>query len=325
MTLPLIRASTAADLPALVELHNAASPDQPTTLAVQTFKEQSRRPELPFGRLVAERSGQVCGVTTFSRNGWTAEPDKLGVSVTVHPEHQGQGVGRALYDALLAEMRPHRPIALSGTVREDNAVALHFAASRRFTEVARDQEVELLLSQLEPSMRQWALDGAAAAGYTLLTFGEYGRQVGTDAAWQRLHALDGDAGRDVPLPPGDTLETPTLERYRQTYDGHPNFDPELWFVAEKNGELVAVSQLWGSPLPDLLNTGFTGVARAHRGHRLAWALKYRALDEAVRRGKVRVRTANDALNLPMRRINAGLGFLPIPAYLTLSLTLTGWA
>jgi len=45
------------------------------------------------------------------------------------------------------------------------------------------------------------------------------------------------------------------------------------------------------------------------------------LDEAARRGKAPVRTASDALNLSMRRINDGLGFLPITTYLTLSLTL----
>jgi len=260
MTPPLIRASTAADLPALVELHNAASPDRPTTLAVQTFKEQSRKPELPFDRLVAERSGQVCGAATFFGNEWTAEPDKLGVSVTVRPEDRRQGVGQALYDALLAEMQPHRPATLSGTVREDHTDAVRFAASRGFTEVARDQETELHLSQTNTFMRQRALDEAAAAGYTLLTFGEYVRRVGADAAWGRLHELDDDAGRDVPLPPGDTLE-----RYRQSCDGHPNFDPKLWFVAEKDNALAAVSQLWGSPLPDLLSTGGTGVSRAHRG------------------------------------------------------------
>ena len=321
MTPLTVRASTLADLPALVELQNVSSPDQPTTLAMQEFRERNRKPDLAFGRVVAEQGSRVVGIGTFGQPEWSGEAGKLWVSVTVHPGWRRQGVGRALYGALQAEIQPHRPLKLMGMVREDRANALHFASSRGYVEVAREQDVELELPNLNTAHREPSFAQMQAAGYTLLKFSDYLTQVGPDLAWERYYALDSTASQDVPMPPGDSVELPPLARYRQSFEDSPTYDASLWFVAIKGDELAGLTQLSASPVPGRFDTGFTAVARSHRGHRLAWALKYTALEEAARRGAATVRTSNDATNMPMRNINAGLGFVAVPAYLILSLTL----
>ena len=63
-----VRAATPADLPALVELQNVSSPDQPTTLAMQEFRERNRKPDLAFGRVVAEQGGRVVGISTLKEH-----------------------------------------------------------------------------------------------------------------------------------------------------------------------------------------------------------------------------------------------------------------
>ena len=88
-----IRASAPTDLPALVEIQNSSSPDNPTTLEVQKFRERTRRPELPFGRLVAEQAGAVVGVGTYFRPEWLEGDHSLFVDVTVHSDVRGQGMG----------------------------------------------------------------------------------------------------------------------------------------------------------------------------------------------------------------------------------------
>lgn len=314
-----IRPSTPADFPTLVEIYNAASPDEPTTLAMHEFRERTRRPDLPFGRLVAEHEGALVGVASYMQPEWLEGEHSLFVSVTVHPDARGQGVGRALYEAVRARMQPHQPSKLSTWVREDRPAALCFAASRGFAEIAREQDAELDLTALNLTQREHSFATAHAAGYALKTFAEVVAQEGAQIAWKKYYDLDWDAARDAPLLSGETLAVPTLERYREQAEGNPEFDPSLWFVASKDGELAALSQLWNSAMPGRFDTGFTGVARAHRGHRLAWTLKYLALEEAIRRGATTVRTSNDETNIPMRNINSGLGFVPIPAYLTLSL------
>ena len=322
MTRPIIRPAQPADLPGLVALQNAALPEEPTSLAVQEFREANRKPGLAFGRLVAERGGRVTGVASYVQPEWATENGKLWVAVTVHPEARGQGLGAALYDALKTAMRPHHPQRLGGVVREDRPEGLHFAFSRGFVEVAREQEAELGLAHLDSSWRDDACRKTEEGGYETLSFDRYIARVGDDLAWARLYDLDVDASRDEPQPPGESIQMPTLDRYRQSQVDHPDFDPSLWFVAVRGEEVAAVSQLSRTESPDVMNTGFTGVARAHRGDRLAWALKYLALAEADRRGAVRVRTSNAANNAPMRNINTGLGFRPTPAYLTLSLDLS---
>ncbi len=316
-----IRPSTPADLPAWVDLQNAASPDDPTTLAKQEFRDRNRKPGLPFGRLVAEQEGAVVGAANYFQPEWLDGNDSLFVGVVVRPDTRGQNVGRALYVAVMAEIQPHRPAKLSTWVREDRPAALHFASSRGFIEMAREQYAELDLARLDVEQREGSFARARADGYELKTFAEVMTQIGADAAWQKYYDLDCDADRDVPLPPGETMAVPTLERYRERAEGNPEFDASLWFVADKGGELAALSQLYRSAVPGRFDTGFTGVARAHRGHRLAWALKYTALEEAQKRGATTVRTSNDETNMPMRNINTGLGFVPIPAYLIMSLTL----
>ncbi len=321
MTPSTIRAAAPADLPALVRLQNAASPDTPTTLELQQFRERDRRPDLAFGRLVAEQEGRLVGVATFAQPEWSGEAGKLWVSVTVHPDWRRQGTGRALYDAVLAGARQHRPQKLVGMVREDRADALHFTSSRGYAEVAREQDVELEVSRLDTAQRDSSFARAAAAGCALLSFADYLEQTGPDLAWERYYALDCAASLDVPMASGDSVELPPLARYRQSFEDSPTFDASLWFVAVRGDDLAGLTQLSASPVPGRMDTGFTAVARSHRGHRLAWALKYTALAEAARRGATTVRTTNDATNMPMRNINAGLGFVAVPAYLTVSLTL----
>ena len=320
-----IRPSTPADLPAWVDLQNAVSTDHPTTLMLELHRESTRRPEMPFGRLVAERQGQgqgeLVGAAHYFRPEWLAGSEQRIIGVTVHPDGRRQGTGAALYTALLAELGKERPLRLTVGVREDRPDALHFAASRGYLQVGREQDVELTLAQLDRSQREYSFATAQAAGYELKTFADVAEQQGADTAWQKYYDLDCDASRDVPLPPGETMTKPTLERYRERLEDSPAFDPTLRFVASGAGELAALSELYKLPVPGRFETGFTGVARAHRGHRLAWALKYMALEEAVRRGATHVRTSNDETNLPMRNINTGLGFLPIPAYLIMCRTL----
>ncbi|WP_188960462.1 GNAT family N-acetyltransferase [Deinococcus aquiradiocola] len=322
-----IRAAIPADLPSLVTLFNVASPDHPTSLELQQHRERHRRPDLHFRRVVAvqdgpwgQEDGGILGVATSAAQEWSGDVGRLVVAVTVHPERRGQGIARALYDDLIGGL-PGGTRHLMSVVREDRTDALTFAARRGFQEVAREQDVALDLKDLRNDGRDEAFRRAAAGGYVLGTFAQHAARVGADRAWEDLYALDLDASRDVPLAPGDSLNHPPLARYRETQEGRPDFDPDLVFVAERDGTLAALSELHPSPTPDRMGTGFTGVGREHRGHRLAWALKYLALEEAARRGVARVTTTNASDNLPMRRINEGLGFRPLPAHLTLHATL----
>jgi putative acetyltransferase len=60
--------------------------------------------------LIAERGGRVVGELHTYGAGLRKFAHVLGsVTVAVHPEAQGQRVGRRLFDVMLAEVREHRP------------------------------------------------------------------------------------------------------------------------------------------------------------------------------------------------------------------------
>lgn len=85
-------------------------------------------PRLPW--LVAEQAGRVAGYAYASRHRdrsayrWSAD-----CSVYLHPQHQRQGVGRRLYEQLLAEVRELGYVSLFAGITLPNAssVGLHGA------------------------------------------------------------------------------------------------------------------------------------------------------------------------------------------------------
>jgi mycothiol synthase len=88
--------------------------------------------------------------------------------------------------------------------------------------------------------------------------------------------------------------------------------------------MVAVEQATGSVvgyaslmlMPDgnrrMAWHGMTAVARAWRGRGLAGALKRATIGWAIDDGLDAVESNNDTDNLPMRAVNARLGYLPAP-------------
>jgi GNAT superfamily N-acetyltransferase len=243
---------------------------------------------------------------------WMHHPQKFMVGVWVHPEQQNQGIGMALYKHLIEELRPHDPIKLLAFTREDKSEALRFAQKHGFQEEFRTWESRLDLGSFEP--RRWAEDveKVLAQGYQIKSFAQLADDPGRE---RKMYELDLEGSHDVPLPPGETFTFPTQERYWENVRQNPDFHPELWFLAVKEGEYAGVSMLFNRPADNDLNTGFTTVKRAHRRKGVALALKVTALAHAKSLGKTAVRTENAQVNRPMLSINEALGFEKLPAWI----------
>jgi mycothiol synthase len=61
----------------------------------------------------------------------------------------------------------------------------------------------------------------------------------------------------------------------------------------------------------------TAVVRAWRGRGVAGALKRATIGWAIANGLEALETGNDVDNLPMRAVNARLGFRPLPDLITM--------
>jgi phosphinothricin acetyltransferase len=139
-----VRAATDADADAIAAIYapvvtgTAISFEELAPTAAELRQRMAARPRLPW--LVAERGGAVVGYACATRHRprpgyrWAAN-----CSVYVAAGHRGAGIGRLLYEQLLAELRAlgyvsaHAGIALPN----DASVALHESVGFRLVGVER--------------------------------------------------------------------------------------------------------------------------------------------------------------------------------------------
>jgi GNAT superfamily N-acetyltransferase len=96
--------------------------------------------------------------------------------------------------------------------------------------------------------------------------------------------------------------------------------PERISVAVVGDEPVGYSYL--AYRPSVVETGFTGVLREHRGKGLARGLKLETLVQAIALGVPSVDTDNDSENAPILHINEELGYDELPGKLEFHRKLT---
>lgn len=305
---------TDAEYAALTAIENACYPEYPGTEDEWRHDDATRPAHHKYRRWLAALDGELVGYASHYQFEGMFHPRRFGVSVVVHPEHQGKGVGRVLYNTVLAGLAPHDPLSLRTNIREDVARAMRFAADRGFVEDSRSWESRLDVMSFDPAPFAGAEERALAAGITITTMAEL--QARDPEHRRKLYALDVEATKDEPHPEPPT--TPSPEVYDSWVFDDPSYLPEGNFVALDGERYVGMSTLRTAPAsPDELYVGFTGVLREYRGKGIAMALKLRTLAFARERGTRTIKTWNSTLNRPMLRINEALGFAKQPAWVSL--------
>ena len=122
-----IRDARADDLAAVVEIYNASIPGRRATADLEAVDVGQRRAW--FARhdarrplWIAEQSGAVAGWLSFEEfYGRPAYDRTAEISIYIHPDHQGQGVGRELLRAAIDRAAVVEPLSLERTMREGGA------------------------------------------------------------------------------------------------------------------------------------------------------------------------------------------------------------
>lgn len=315
---PSIRPFDDRDYPAVVAVSNAVYHEYP--FSVESARHEDSRYDgarLHLRRFVAEVDGRIAAYADFHHLSNMYHPQKFWVDLTVHPEHQGHGIGRALYEHLRRELKSYRPLVLWTGVRETFGPSIAFAEHRGFREVRRAWESRLDVTRFDPAPFRAKAD-AGVRGMQIVTVAS---EQAADAQWlQKLYDMHNEVAADVPQP--EPYTPMTLEEFRRRWFDNPEYLPEGHFLAKRDGQYVAESNLFRSiELDHVLYQGITGTRRAFRGRGIALALKLRTIDYARTHGKREIRTWNDTLNAPMLAINTALGFVRQPAWITYKRTL----
>ena len=298
-----------------IAIGHACYPDYIETIEELRFSDANRDPKIKWARFIVEVAGVPVATGNYGQSTDMYHPQKFGIGVSVLPEWEGQGIGKALYAHILSALEPYDPILLRAHAREDRPRAMRFLTDRGYTEAMREWESRLSAQHFDPAPFTDAAQKALDSGITVRSVAELAKTV---PDWkQRLKELDWTITLDMPST--DVLTDPGFEHFEKTTLGNPSFLPDAWFVATDSASdhWVGESALWKSAgEPDVLYVGATGVRREYRRKGIATALKLAAVQWAKDAGKREIRTWNAQQNRAMLSINEAMGFEKIPAWIS---------
>lgn len=305
----VIRDFSVDDYQASAEINNAVDPDWPTTPASLREEDDRREPDCGYHRWVAELRKDVVATGYYIQPPERFNPDRYNVVLQVHPDFQCQGIGGALYDRMVDELRRRNARVLRTCAREDSEVAVSMIERRGFHEYERVIESHLDVGRcdLSPTLeREAALEEKSIKIMSL-------PELETDPERDpKLYELDWELNQDTPG--AEELKRPDFTSFIEDSIKAPNVLPEGYFVATRDGQYIGLCVVESDPGSDSLLHGITGIVRRYRRQGLAMALKRRVIRFARDRGYTTIRTCNDVNNEAILNLNKRLGFVSKPAW-----------
>jgi GNAT superfamily N-acetyltransferase len=263
----------------------------------------------PRQLLVAtDERGALVGYAKSERK--KSEPaGKFGISVFVHPNDVGKGLGRGLLSQCETFALKNGCTHVLTSVNESYPRGAVFVGKAGFVPVQHLFESRLALDAFDSAPFLAVKPRLEEAGYRFTSFGEEGD---TEENWRKLHELDSTTDEDTPG--FENWGRSAFEDYRQTLRTGHAFTLAGIHVAVKDGEWVGVNFVKPTPVEGEICTEYTGVLREHRGKGLAQVLKAIGIQYAKDSGADTMSTFNDERNAPMLAVNRKLGFVAQPGF-----------
>ncbi len=130
------------DFPAMAAAISAERVNWPVSAEELASEHAARDPKYLQVVLLAEIDGEVIGVGSAGHIPYAHREGRFGIDLRVHPDYQGQGAGKALYDALIERLAPHHPRELITEVWEALPRPVRFMEERGFQATWRRVELE---------------------------------------------------------------------------------------------------------------------------------------------------------------------------------------
>jgi mycothiol synthase len=277
------------------------------------------RERLDLVRYEAEAAdGSVAGWGQIGHLTWHFHPRKYELLVEVEPGYRRQGVGGALFDRLVADLRGRGALLARAPAIEGDLDSIGFLAHRGFREVWRNLRSQLDVTTFDPAGFAGADKRVEGQGISIRTLPE---ELARDPdVLRKVYAMNLAATHDDQEI--DVVTTPPFEEYVADAVRGPLAIPEAWFLARAADRVVGVSTLERIPgSPDVLEVGYTAVHPEYRRRGIAIALSLRTIDYAAEHGIRSIHIDSNAINERMLSISAALGFEPMPARITYELRL----
>jgi DNA-binding transcriptional MerR regulator len=298
-----------SDLPDIVRITNPYE-SQPITIDQMREWFQYNPPGRVQRRMVSVDENDAVA----SYGGYVHEADgpdhHFTVWVIVASDHHGQGIGSALWDTLVKDLREQRATRLVSDVLDNDPKSLAFAEHRGFAIDQHFFNYELNLTTFDETPYLARISALEAQGIRFCALADF---PDTPETRHKLYDLNISYVLDN-----------TNARAPWTYPGFEEFVIQApWFRRE--GQLLAVDgDQWIGMAPVSLfpetHSAYnlhTGVLPAYRGRKVATSLKVLAARYARQNGANSILTDSNLRNAPILAINRKMGYKPQPGKYTL--------
>jgi len=303
-----IRPFEASDYEAVAEIANAIYPN--LRLTANEWRNEDRTFEgnhFIRRRYVAvnSKTGKVVGFGGISHMPLSFHPQKFQMQILVHPDSQRQGIGSALFERLMTDLKTLNAISVQANVREEYKEAIAFLRKRGFREVQRFWELWLDVTEVDLTKFLPIVEQVRAQGVTIATLADE-RRLAPDCL-RKLYELQRAIGKEVPIS-GHFTFAPFDEFV--WWMNRPTLLPDAFFIAKKGNEYIGISNLalMQAGEPNCLYQEQTGILPKYRRRKIATALKIVAIEYAQRNGFRFIVTHNTSESKNMLALNEKLGF-----------------
>jgi GNAT superfamily N-acetyltransferase len=293
--LVVVRVESDADLEVMIAVRTAADPDRPPPRPENLRHNLAANETLVY--LVARLDGEPAGCGFVDP--WPAELARA--HAVVAPAVRRSGIGSALLAELGSRALEAGRSELEGPVVESDHESQRYLERRGYKAVGGEKVVALDLTALEPEPAQ------VPTGVEIVALADHSHLA------EALYAVGVEAAADIPGNPGDM----SFEQWRAIELDRPTRRRDLLFVAIAGGEPVGYVSM--DDVGRDGHNGLTAVRRAWRRRGIATALKRTQIAAAKQAGFERLFTGSEERNLPMRTLNAKLGYRPEPSRSTVTM------
>ena len=304
------------DFGVAADILNAVEPEWPVTPEMLAHWDSNHDPKYFRSEWVAEYGDAgVVALAHAEEDSHAFEEGKYLLGIRVRPEFRRKGIGEALYQHLLKQLKEPKKLVVG--FAEDKLESRRFVEKRGFVEEWRRYNSRLQTKGFDFTPYTHIEKQVQDAGLEIKSLTEL-LEADPDAA-RKLYELDWVLFQDVPM--GLEFTKRSFEQWMKEELDDPHFVKEACFVAVDprradpfTGSLVGYTSLMKNPAGFWV-IGMTGVLREYRGKGLAKALKLRGMRYVQEHGEGEIRTTNDPPNVAMLGINLSIGFKRDPSRL----------
>lgn len=308
----IIREFTAHDFPAITQIHNAIYPHHATTPQAWAEADNQRDPKCRQRRWVAAHDAGVVGFAGYSQHIFDYHPQKFHVTLQVLPIFRRQGIGSALYEQLMAGLRPFDPLRLRADGYGNLLDGVRFMERHGFVEVFRERPLHLNVMACDTEPFSGLEGKLRAQGIEIKSLRDLQGDPQRD---RQVYDLYWEATGDVPSEA--EIAQMDFEEWVEWTLKDPLVPHDGYFIAVHKDEYVGLSEFGKYRASDALQAGLVGVKRAYRRRGIALALQIKGIAYARANGHPLIKTSTSVTNRPMLRLYERLGFVPQPDWIQL--------